>query len=127
MALDGYVTLRTDRSDEPIDLLPPVVEAIPEADGSVVNVINDGMHRLYAGRLAWRRPVVVLAEGLPERYTYYAYPIPGDSPWDQVTILEGGTVPAGLIKKWHRTADNKKLYRDFNSAFQNVGGPRGQG
>jgi hypothetical protein len=127
LGLEGYATIRTDQSAEPIDLLPPIVEAVKEADGTIARVINDGMHRLFAGRLEWRRPAVVLAEGVPERYPYYAYPIPGASPWDQVIIVEGGAVPAGLIKKWHRTADNKTLYRDFNSAFQNVGGPRGQG
>jgi hypothetical protein len=125
LALSGYATIWTEGSEEPVDLLPPIVEAIKEADGRVVNIINDGMHRLFAGRLEWREPVVVLVEG-PSR-PYYAYPIPGDSPWDQVVIVEGGVVPAGLIKKWHRIPDNKRLYRDFNSAFNNVGGPRGQG
>ncbi|MDR2455555.1 MAG: hypothetical protein LBE49_03025, partial [Deltaproteobacteria bacterium] len=91
LALEGYATIWTDSSDEPIDLLPPIIEAIEEADGQVINVINDGMHRLFAGRLEWRRPVVVLAEGLS--YPYYAYPIPGASPWDQVVIVEGDKVP----------------------------------
>jgi hypothetical protein len=127
LALNGYLTIWTDQGPEPIDLLPPVIEAIPEADGSTVNVVNDGMHRLFAGRLEWLVPVVVLAENLPAQFPYYAYPIPGAGPWDQVKILEGSVIPVGHIKKWHRTADNKKLYRDFNSAFQNVGGPRGQG
>jgi hypothetical protein len=127
LELDGYLTIWTDQGPEPIDLLPPVVEAIAEADGSTVNVINDGMHRLFAGRLEWRIPRVVLAEGLPRECPYYAYPIPGQHPWDQVAVLEGDRIPAGHIKKWHRTMDNKTLYRDFNSAFQNVGGPRGQG
>jgi hypothetical protein len=71
--------------------------------------------------------VVVLVEDLPPQCPYYAYPIPGAAPWDQVAVIEGDKVPAGIIKKWHRTSDNKRLYRDFNSAFQNVGGPRGQG
>ncbi|MDR3134766.1 MAG: hypothetical protein LBU69_01580 [Deltaproteobacteria bacterium] len=127
LSLDGYLTLWTDRSPEPIDLLPPIVEAIPEANGSVISVINDGMHRLFSGRLEWRVPTVVMANGLPPEYPYYAYPIPGADPWDQVKILEGDFIPEGYIKKWHRTADNKKLYRDFNSAFQNVGGPRKSG
>ena len=126
-ALGGYLTLETSGSPDPIDLLPPIIEAIPEASGAVINVINDGMHRLFAGRLEWRRPVVVLAEDLPPQYPYYAYPIPGENPWDQVAIIAGAAVPAGVIKKWHRIRDNKRLYRDFNSAFQNVGGPRGQG
>jgi len=29
-------------------------------------------------------------------------------------------------KKFHRIRENKKLYRNFNSAFLNVGGPRGR-
>jgi hypothetical protein len=127
MALDGWLTIHTDQSPEPIDLLPPVVEAHREADGSFVNILNDGMHRLFAARLEWRLPQVIFASGLPPELPYYAYPIPGDSPWDQVKILEGSHIGAGVIKKWHRTRDNKRLYRDFNSVFQNVGGPRGGG
>jgi hypothetical protein len=125
--LDGYVTVWTDQSSEPIDLLPPVVETVNEADGSLINIINDGMHRMYAARLEWKLPNIVLVRNLPEKYPYYAYPIPGSNPWDQISLVEGGTIPASLIKKWHRTEDNKLLYRDFNSAFINVGGPRGQG
>jgi hypothetical protein len=127
MDLDGYLTIWTDKSDDPIDLLPPVIESHREEDGSVNNIINDGMHRLYAARLEWRLPRVILAQSLPEDYPYYAYPIPGPFPWETVKILEQDEIPAGFIKKWHRIRDNKMLYRDFNSAFQNVGGPRGGG
>ncbi|MDR2141059.1 MAG: hypothetical protein LBR11_04600 [Deltaproteobacteria bacterium] len=126
-ALDGYLTIWTDHSEFPIDLLPPIVETIQESEGSLVNIINDGMHRMYVARLEWKRPQVVLAQGLPPEYPYYAYPIPGPNPWDSLVMVEGETIPANLIKKWHRQEDNKLLYRDFNSAFQNVGGPRGQG
>jgi hypothetical protein len=103
------------------------VETNNEADGSSVNIINDGMHRMYVARLEWKLPNVVLVRNLAPRFPYYAYPIPGDNPWEQIIIVEGETIPKTLIKKWHRGADNKLLYRDFNSAFQNVGGPRGQG
>ncbi len=126
-ALNGYVTIWTDRAgDVPIDVLPPVVERSVEADGSVVNIINDGMHRMYAARLEWRMPEVVFIQGVPEQYPYYAYPIPGGN-WNEVTLLPGSHIPEGVLKKWHRIPDNKRLYRDFNSAFLNVGGPRGQG
>jgi hypothetical protein len=124
--LPGYLTLWTEQSSEPIDLLPPIIEGQNEANGTFVNVINDGMHRLFVGRLEWKMPKVVHIVDVPEKYPYYAFPIPNSSPWDQVTILEGSTIKAGYIKKWHRIADNKLLYRDFNSAFSNVGGPRGQ-
>ena len=125
--LNGYVTIWTDQSDEPIDVLPPVVEAMIEADGSKVNIINDGMHRMYVARLEWKHPQVVFIENVPPEYPYYAYPIAGDNRWEQIAILEDDHIPAGLIKKWHRTKDNKQLYRNFNSSFINVGGPRGQG
>ncbi|MDR1576941.1 MAG: hypothetical protein LBT86_01750 [Deltaproteobacteria bacterium] len=125
--LDGYLTIWTDQSSPPIDLLPPIVETIEEADGSLVNIINDGLHRMYVARLEWKQPKIVLARNIPREYPYYAYPIVGENPWDSIVLVEGETIPAGLIKKWHRQEDNKLLYRDFNSAFQNVGGPRGQG
>jgi hypothetical protein len=125
--LDGYLTVWTDQSPEPIDVLPPIVETVEEADGSRVNVVNDGAHRMYVARLEWKVPKIVLAWDLPPQYPYYAYPIPGESPWDSIVLVEGETIPATMVKKWHRGEDNKLLYRDFNSAFQNVGGPRGQG
>jgi hypothetical protein len=125
--LDGYLTIWTDQSPEPIDILPPVVETMVEADGSSVNVVNDGAHRLVVARLEWKKPKIVLASNVPPQYPYYAYPIPGDRPWDDLVLVEGDVIPANLIKKWRRQEDDKRLYRDFNSAFRNVGGPRGQG
>ncbi|MDR1080955.1 MAG: hypothetical protein LBQ79_08325 [Deltaproteobacteria bacterium] len=125
--IDGYLTLTVEGAEGGVDLLPPVVERLAEADGSVNNVLNDGMHRLYAGRLSWRVPRVVFVRGVPEDAPYYAYPIPGPDPWDGVTVIGGDRVPDGFIKKWHRVPDNKRLYRDFNTAFSNVGGPRGGG
>ncbi|MDR1037234.1 MAG: hypothetical protein LBT40_11915 [Deltaproteobacteria bacterium] len=125
--LDGYLTLTIEGTDDAVDLLPPVVERIAEADGSKNNILNDGMHRLYAGRLSWRAPRVIFVRNVPRDTPYYAYPIPGPEPWERVSIIQGDRVPDGFIKKWHRIPDNKLLYRDFNSAFANVGGPRGGG
>jgi hypothetical protein len=125
--LEGYLTLHISGSEEPVDLLPPVVELTREADGSENNLLNDGMHRMYAGRLSWRIPKVLLAKNLPEEAPYYAYPVPGPDPWGEVETVPGDRVPDGFIKKWHRVPDNKRLYRDFNTAFKNVGGPRGGG
>ena len=127
-ALDGYVTIWTDQSpDEPIDVLPPIVESMSENNGQWVNIINDGMHRMYVARLEWKIPQVVFIQGVPPEYPYYSYPIPGDNCWDVIEVLEGGRIPSGLIKKWRRIPDDKTLYRNFNSSFTNVGGPRGQG
>lgn len=120
--LDGYVTLWLRGSDEPIDLLPPVVERSVEADGSVVKILNDGMHRVYLARME-RSPIqVVYVRDVPREYPYYAYPLVNG--WNDVQIVN--ELPPEYIKKWHRIPNYKTLYRDFNTAFRNVGGPRGR-
>ncbi|MBE3587389.1 MAG: hypothetical protein IMW93_02330 [Thermoanaerobacteraceae bacterium] len=119
--LNGYVTIYLDGYDQPVDVLPPVIEESVEADGSVFNIICDGMHRVYLARLEWVVPQVIFIRGVPKDRPYYAFPLPGG--WEQVTLRED--LPPGFVKKWHRIADYKSLYRNFNSAFQNVGGPRG--
>ena len=119
--LDGYVTIWLKDYDDPIDVLPPVVEESREADGSVVKILNDGMHRVYLARME-RCPIqVVFAKNVPSQYPYYAFPLVNG--WDDVEIVED--LPNGYIKKWHRIKNYKSLYRDFNTGFQNVGGPRG--
>ncbi|WP_027717612.1 hypothetical protein [Desulfovirgula thermocuniculi] len=120
--LNGYVTLYLEGAQEPVDLLPPVVEESIEADGSVFHIVCDGMHRVYLARLEWVVPQVVFIRGVPREKPYYAYPLPGG--WSQVILRED--LPPGFVKKWHRVRDYKSLYRNFNSAFTNVGGPRGR-
>jgi hypothetical protein len=127
LALTGFTEFFVRGADEPFTLLPPVVEVQRERDGSLNPIVNDGMHRLFIARLSWRNPVVALIEDVPAEYPYSAHPIPGPQPWDKVEILPGGGIPESFLKKWHRQKDNKRLYRDFNSAFKNVGGPRGGG
>lgn len=119
--LDGYVTIWLEGYDDPIDVLPPVVEQSAEADGSLVKILNDGMHRVYLARME-RSPIqVVYVENVPKQYPYYAFPLVNG--WNDVEIVSD--LPEGYIKKWHRIKNYKSLYRDFNSGFQNVGGPRG--
>lgn len=119
--LEGYVTIRLKGYDDPIDVLPPVIEESHEADGSTVRILNDGMHRVYLARME-RSPIqVVFVRNVPEQYPYYAFPLVDG--WSGVEIVQD--LPDGYIKKWHRIREYKTLYRDFNTAFQNVGGPRG--
>ena len=119
--LDGYLTIRLEGYDDPIDVLPPVVEQSTEADGNVVMILNDGMHRVYLARME-RTPIqCIYVQNIPEQYPYYAYPLVNG--WDDVEIVQD--LPDGYIKKWHRIKNYKTLYRDFNTGFQNVGGPRG--
>jgi hypothetical protein len=121
-SLNGFLELWIDGKDQPITLLPPVVEESIEADGSVVILINDGMHRLYLARHQWVIPQVVYIRGVPKEYPYYAYPNPGQ--WEGIEVID--ELPPGYIKKWHRIADYHSLYRNFNSAFSAVGTPRGR-
>lgn len=118
--LDGFVRLSIEGADEPVDLLPPVVEESIERDGTVHFIVNDGMHRVYMALREWVIPQVVFVRGIPKELPYYAFPVPGG--WG--SIEERDDLPDGYIKKWHRIEQYHTLYRNFNSAFLNVGGPR---
>lgn len=122
-AMNGYLTIWIDGEDESIDLLPPIIEESIEEDGSLIPLINDGMHRMYLAWREWVVPQVVYIRGVPKEFPYYAYPLRGG--WQEIKLLED-CEDLGILKKFHRTKSNKRLYRDFNSAFQNVGGPRGK-
>lgn len=120
--LDGFVRMHLAGASEPVDLLPPVVEENIERNGRIVNIVNDGMHRVYSAYLEWVIPQVVFVRGLPKHIPYYSFPIP-DKDWTKIELID--EIPKNYIKKWHRTEQNKQLYRNFNSVFMNVGGPRG--
>jgi hypothetical protein len=104
------------------DLYPPIVEESFEADGRLALIINDGMHRLYLARLEWVVPQVTYVRGIPKEYPYYAFPRPGG--WEGLDLLADNPDPQRYLKKCHRTRHNKKLYRDFQAVFQNVGRSR---
>jgi hypothetical protein len=123
--LDGYVTYTVreeDGSEATYDVYPPVVEESIEADGTVALLINDGMHRVYLARLEWVAPQVVFVRGVPKEYPYYAYPRPDR--WHGLDILAENPDPQTYLKKCHRVLDNKRLYRDFQAVFANVGRSR---
>ena len=121
--LDGFVTYTVrgaDGVEERYDVYPPVVEESMEADGRVALLINDGMHRLYLARLEWVVPQVVYVRGVPKAYPYYAFPRLGG--WEGIDLLPDNPDPKKYLKKCQR--DNKRLYRDFQSVFANVGRSR---
>ncbi|MFZ5453199.1 MAG: hypothetical protein ACOZF2_15175 [Thermodesulfobacteriota bacterium] len=123
--LDGYVTYRVrqeDGTEEDYALYPPIVEESVEADGTLVLIINDGMHRLYLARLEWVVPQVVYIRGVPKDYPYYAYP--RREGWAGLELLADNPDPRVYLKKCHRQRDNKRLYRDFQAVFRNVGRSR---
>ena len=123
--LDGYVTytVRLAGGEEVVyDLYPPIVEESFEADGRLALIINDGMHRLYLARMEWVVPQVTYVRGIPKEYPYYAFPRPGG--WEGLDLLADNPDPQRYLKKCHRTRHNKKLYRDFQAVFHNVGRSR---
>lgn len=123
--LDGYITYtvrREDGSEATYDLYPPIVEESIEADGTVALLINDGMHRLYLARLEWVVPQVTYIRGVPKAYPYYAYP--RRQRWEGLDLLAENPDSLTYLKKCHRVRHNKRLYRDFQAVFANVGRPR---
>ena len=123
--LNGFITYtvrQEDGAEADFDLYPPIVEESIEADGSLALLINDGMHRVYLARLEWVTPQVAYIRGVPKEYPYYAYPRP--ERWEGLDLLADNPDPKKYLKKCHRIRDNKKLYRDFQSVFKNVGHPR---
>jgi hypothetical protein len=123
--LDGYVTftVRLASGEEVVyDLYPPIIEESFEADGRMALIINDGMHRLYLARMEWVVPQVTYVRGIPKEYPYYAFPRTGG--WEGLDLLADNPDPQRYLKKCHRTRHNKKLFRDFQAVFQNVGRSR---
>jgi len=123
--LDGYITYtvrQADGSEVVYDLYPPIVEESLEADGTPALLINDGMHRLYLARLEWVVPQVAYIRGVPKAYPYYAFPRPEG--WQGLDLLDQNPDRQTYLKKCHRQRDNKRLYRDFQAVFKNVGRPR---
>ena len=106
-----------DLSEPPIPFLPPVIEESTERDGNKVQLINDGIHRVYAARKRGRALNIVLARNVPAEYPYYAYALPEG--WAQVEEL--AELSEGYQKKAYRNPDNyKALFRDFNEIFEGI-------
>lgn len=123
-ALDGGAWFETTAEPgERVPLLPPIVERTTEPDGGVVNLINDGIHRIYAARSIGAPIRVVLVDGVPPQWPYYALALPAG--WDDVVELD--ELPPGFQKKTYRVPENyKALFRDFNGVFDGVQRERAQ-
>jgi hypothetical protein len=125
--LNGFVEMEVEGQDQPVGLLPPVVEESIEANGQVAHLICDGMHRVFLARLEWVIPQVVFVRGIPKNTPYYAYPnVRG---WADVAVVSQLSDERGekILKKWHRIENHKSLYRDFTGPFSNMSVSRGKG
>jgi hypothetical protein len=117
-ALDGGVWIHTsDDPDERIPVIPPVAEESVERDGRRVQILSDGMHRVYAARSLGLPINVVSIRGVPPEYPYYAYAL--DDGWAGVTELD--ELPDGFQKKEYRNPDGyRALFRMYNDVFPGV-------
>jgi hypothetical protein len=103
--------------DQPVPLIPPVVEESVEPDGRRVWLINDGIHRVWAARAAQSTINIVLATGVPAEWPYYAYPL--SDGWAGVQAI--AELTQGFQKKEYRDPENyKALFRNFNAVLPGV-------
>lgn len=117
-----FITINDDGSkSSPITVLPPIIEDSYELDGSTRRIICDGQHRCFLARSMWASPYVLYIKDIS--IPYYAYPLRGG--WDDVKVID--KLSPDIIKKFHRFEAYKAYYRDMNSVFEGVGGPRGNG
>jgi hypothetical protein len=117
-ALDGGAYVRTaDSPDEPVPVIPPIVEESYEPDGRTVLIINDGIHRIFAARSLGLRIATVVARGVPREYPYYAHALVDG--WAGVAALD--ELPDRFEKKSYRDPGNyKALFRQLNGVFPGV-------
>ena len=117
-SLEGALRVwKDDDPEEAIPVLPPIIEESVEPNGKTVWLINDGMHRVYAARLANKPINVILVKNVPPEFPYYAYAL--ENGWDDVSELE--ELPDQFEKKTYRQPENyKDLFRNFNEIFPGV-------
>jgi hypothetical protein len=130
LQLDGYlkcsytnmdsINYETPPKEHVIDVLPPVIEERFNPRGGIDLLICDGQHRCYLAYTMGTLLSVAYIRGVSKLYQYYAYALPNG--WSDVEIITN--LHEGYIKKFHVAQEHKKLYRDFNSQFENIGDSR---
>ncbi|VBB69283.1 hypothetical protein RIEGSTA812A_PEG_756 [invertebrate metagenome] len=119
-ALEGVLLFWLDQDglvEGPTPIAPPVVEESHEANGRVVWLINDGMHRVTVALRIGVPINILLVRAVPTEWPYYALPLPGG--WADVEDLD--RLPTDYRKKtYRRPGDKKALFRDFNAVFPGI-------
>jgi len=120
--LNGYLEYDT-ADDNSYTFLPPIVEYQPDKNGKIVPILNDGVHRVvYARQNGIESIQVISVKNIDEKYPIMGYPNPNG--WNDIKKVE--KAPETKDKRiWRIPAElGYTLYRNFNSAFENVGKPR---
>lgn len=121
--LNGYVSYITNESQRIHTLLPVIIEYQLEKDGSINPIILDGCHRISIARSQKLDTVqVIKVAKVSKKYPVYGLANPNG--WQDVKLVQ--TAPDKKDKRLWRfpLEEVYKYYRDFNSAFENVGKPR---
>lgn len=114
LALDGGAQVLLAGEEEPLPVIPPIVEATPEPGGATTMLLADGIHRVFLARRLGLRLNVITVTGIPTEYPYYALAEPAG--WSAVAELE--ELPDGFQKKRYREpARYEALFREFNEIF----------
>lgn len=118
LRLDGY--LKCHYEDKTIDVVPPVCEEFITADYKLRIKVNDGMHRVYLAYQMGVPVTIAYIRGIHQGYPYYSHIVPGG--WPAVEIID--SLSETYVKKFHVAREYKRLFRSFNSQFENIGDSR---
>lgn len=123
-SLDGFVNYVTNESDTKYNLLPIIIEYQKEKDGRINPIILDGIHRVILAREKNLKKIqVIKIAKVSKDFPHPAYANPKG--WKDVKLMK--VAPSKRDKRHWRfpIEEVDKYYRNFNSAFENVGKPRG--
>ena len=120
---EGYLSYQTYESDSEWNLLPAIVEYQLEKDEVVYPLILDGLHRVALARdqkLDKIKVIKIVNKLIDFPPPAFANP----KGWEDVRTVS--SPPESRDKKYWRFPVEivYKYYRNFNSAFENVGKPR---
>lgn len=121
--LEGYLSYQTSESDNEWNLLPVIVEYQLEKDGNIYPLILDGLHRVSLARDQKRDKIQIIK--IVNKLKDFPPPaFANPRGWEDVKILS--KAPESKDKKYWRfpLEEVYNYYRNFNSAFDNVGKPR---
>ena len=121
--LEGFVNYLTNENNSIYNLLPVIIEYQMEKDGSINPIVLDGIHRvILAKKKNLKRIKAIKVYNVDKSYPVFGHVNPGG--WKDVKLMK--TVPPKKYKRlWRFPVDEAyKYYRNFNSAFNNVGEPR---
>lgn len=121
--LNGYIVYWIKGEANPYTLLPPIIEYDTTPEGEAIPLIVDGVHRVS---LAIKEGIhgiqIVEVLNVPIECPYYGYANPNG--WADVIDRADPPVPEEK-RLWRKPIEEAySLYRDFNTAFGEVGQPR---